>query len=152
MEDYVENAGTRRNKHGLELTPSGRPSIKKNVVNDRYSSKYRSPTNTETILGKSLSIGHAVALIGTVMMGPDVPLEGAGHDDRLRIFRSAVFYCLNDADLADIFNTQPMALQLYMRGIFQAALRVLCYELLIAARTHFELNVFKPAIKNEEIQ
>ena len=85
-------------------------------------------------------------------MGPNVPLEGAGHNDRLRIFRSAVFYCLNDADLADILDTQLMALHLYVRGIFQAAFRVLHYELPIATRTHFELNVFKPAIKNEEIQ
>ena len=87
-----------------------------------------------------------------VMLGPDIPLETSGHADRLRIFRSAAYYCLDEADLEEILDTKPSALQLYLKGIFQAACRVLCYELSVAARNHFELNVFKPVIKNAEIQ
>ena len=147
-----DGAIPRTNKHGLELTKGGRPSIKRNDVNERYSTKYRSPANTETLLGKLMPIGQACALIGTVMLGPDIPLEEAGHADRLRIFRSAAHYCLDEADLSEILDTQHSALHLYLKGIFQAACRVLRYELSKSARTHFEQMVFKPAIKNAEIQ
>ena len=152
FEDYADDPVPRTNKRGLQLTPSGRPSIKKNQVNAKYNTKYRSSANKETILGKLLPIGQACALIGTVLLGPDIPLEDAGHADRLRIFRSAAYYCLDDADLSEILDTQHTALHLYLKGIFQAACRVLRYELAIEARNHFELNVFKPAIKNAEIQ
>ena len=152
FEDDSDDNVPRTNKHGIQLTKSGRPSIKKNDVNERYSTKYRNAANTETILGKLMPIGHACALIGTVMLGPDIPLEEAGHADRLRIFRSAAHYCLDEADLADILNTQPKPLELYLKGIFQAACRVLRYELFVQARSHFEQEVFKPAIKKPEIQ
>ena len=150
-DDAVDNV-PRTNKHGIQLTKSGRPSIKKNGVNERYSSKYRNAANTETILGKLMPIGHACALIGTVMLGPDIPLEESGHADRLRIFRSAAHYCLDEADLEDILNTERKPLELYLKGIFQAACRVPRYELFLQARAHFEREVFKPAIKNAEIQ
>lgn len=104
------------------------------------------------ILGKLVNIGQACALIGTVILGPDVPLEEAGHADRLRIFKSAAFYCLDESDLSAILETKPKVLNHYLKGIFQAACRVLRYHLAIEARNHFELNVFKPAIKNAEIQ
>ena len=72
-----------------------------------------------------------------VMLGPDIPLETSGHADRLRILRSAVYSCLDVADLAEILDTKPTALQLYLKGIFQAACQVLRYELSGAARNHF---------------
>lgn len=134
------------------MTPSGRPSFRKNQVNEKYNTKYRSAANRETILGKLLPIGQACALIGTVMFGNDIPLEDAGHADRLRIFQSAAYYCLDEADLSEILDTHPKALQHYLKGIFLAAFRVLRYELAVDARNHFELNVFKPASKNAEIQ
>ena len=121
-------------------------------MNEKYNTKYRSAVNKETILGKLLPIGQACALIGTVMLGPDIPLETSGHADRLRNFLPAAYYCLDEADLEEILDTKPSALQLYLKGIFQAACRVLCYELSVAARNHFELIVFKPVIKNAEIQ
>ena len=143
---------SRTNKHGLKLTKSGRPSIKKNEVNTRYSTKYRSPSNQQKILGKSLSITKACAIIGTVMFGPEISLEDAGHDDRLRIFKAAAFYCLDDEALADILETQEAVLRHFVKGIFQAAVRVMRYELAAAARLYFEVNVFKPARRNAEIQ
>ena len=85
FKDYEDDAVPRRNKNGLELTLSGRPSIKKNEGNEKYNTRYRSAANQETILGTLLPIGQACALIGTVMLGPDIPLETSGHADRLRI-------------------------------------------------------------------
>ena len=86
------------------------------------------------------------------MLGPDIPLETSGHADRLRILRSAVYSCLDVADLEEILDTKPTALQLYLNGIFEAACWVLHYELSVAVRNQFELNVFKTAIKNSDIQ
>ena len=118
FEDYEDDAVPRRNKNGLELTPSGRPSIKKNEVNEKCTTKYISAANKETILGKLLPIGQSCALIGTVMLGPgDIPLETSGHADRLRIFRSAAYYCRDEADLEDILDAKPTALQLYLKGL-----------------------------------
>ena len=74
-------------KNGLKLTKSGRHSIKKNGVNARYSTKYRSPSKQRKLLGKSLSMSKACAIIGTVMFGPEILLEDAGHDDRLRVLK-----------------------------------------------------------------
>jgi hypothetical protein len=31
-------------------------------------------------------------------MGPNIPLEEAGHEERLRIFKSAAYYALTDSD------------------------------------------------------
>ena len=119
FEDYEGDALPRKNKHGLELTRSGRPSIKKNDVNEKYTTKYRSPTNKETILGKLLPIGKACALISTIMLGPKIPLEDAGHTDRKMHRLSAAYYCLDKADLSEILNTDPPALRIYLKGIFR---------------------------------
>jgi hypothetical protein len=142
-----DGAIPRTNKHCLKLTKGGRPSIKRNDVNERFSTKYRSTANKETLLGKSMPIGQACA-----MLGPDIPLEEAGHADRLRIFLSAAHYCLDEAGLSEILDTQHSALHLYLKGTFRAACRLLRYELSKSARTHFEQMVFKPTIKNAEIQ
>ena len=143
---------SRKNKMGLELTPSGRPSVKKNQVNAKYGSNYSSSSSAEKILGKRLSIGRACALLGVVMLGPEIPLESAGHQDRMRIFKSAAHYCLSDEDLEDILDTKEAELEFYLQGIFRAACRLPRYELAAVARQHFELHVFKPASKNKEIQ
>ena len=45
------------------------------------------------------------------MLVPDIPLEDAGHADRLRNFRSAAYCCLDEEDLSDILDTKPTALQ-----------------------------------------
>ena len=102
-------------------------------MNEKYNTKYRSAVNKETILSKLLPIGQACVLIGTVMLGPDIPLETSGNAYRLRIFWSAAYYCLDEADLSEILDTKPTALQLYSKGIFQAACQVQRYELSVAA-------------------
>ena len=55
------------------------------------------------------------------MFGPEISFEDAGHNDSLRIFKAAAFYCLNDEDIDDILDTQEAALRLFVKGIFQAA-------------------------------
>ena len=86
------------------------------------------------------------------MLGQEIPLESAGHQDHMRIFKSAAHYCLSDEDLKDILDTKEAELELYLHGIFRAACLLPRYELAAAARQYFELNVFKPASKNKEIQ
>ena len=66
--------------------------------------------------------------------------------------KAAAFYCFDDQDLANILDTEESALRLFLKGIFQAAVRVMRYELAAAARLYFEVNVFKPARRNAEIQ
>ena len=118
-------SGSRKNKHDLELTRSGRPSIKKNEVNGKFTTKYRSQSNTEKILSKLLPIGKACVTVliasGTaiIVLGLKIPLEEAGHADRLRIFKSAAFYCLDVADLSEILDSDQPALRLYLKGSFR---------------------------------
>ena len=38
--------------------------------------------------------------------GPNIPLEEAGHEDRLRVFQEAAYYALTDDELANILNTE----------------------------------------------
>jgi hypothetical protein len=45
------------------------------------------------------------------------------------IFRSAAHYCLDEKDLSEILDTEHSAIHLYLNGVFQAACRVLRYEL-----------------------
>ena len=99
-----------------------------------------------------MPIGKACAILGTVLFGPDIPLEEAGHDTRVRIFKSAAYYCLTEEDLEEILDISEPELRLYLKGIFSAGCRMLRYELTAAARKYFEHNVFRPAIKNAEIQ
>ena len=73
------------------MTPGGRPSVKKLAVNAKYGTPYRKPLNTREIMGKKISIGKACALLGIAHFGPNIPLEQAGHEDRLRVFREAVY-------------------------------------------------------------
>ena len=126
-------------------------------VNEKYTTKYRSPGNKETILSKLLPnvpIRKMCALIGTVMLGLEIPgpLEDTGQAYRLHIILSAAYYCFYGADLSEILDTDLPVLLVYLKGIFQAACRVVLYALAKAAQNHFELNIFKPAIKNAEIQ
>ena len=131
--DALPRPESRKNKNCLELTRSGRPSIKKNDVDQKFTTKYGSPSNTEKILGKLLPIAKSCSLISTAILGPELPLEKAGHAYRLRTFQSAVYYCLDEADLSEILDSDPPALLLFLKGIFQAACRVLRYEMAIAA-------------------
>ena len=74
------------------------------------------------------------------------------HVYSLCVLKSGAYHCLDEEDLSDILNTELPAPWLYQKGIFQAACRVLLYKLANAAQNHFQVNVFKPVIKNPEIQ
>ena len=72
---------------------------------------------------------------------------------RIFKFKAAAFYCLDNEDLVDILDTKEAAFRLCVNGLFQAAVRMMRYEFAAAtARLYFEVNVFKPASKNAEIQ
>lgn len=140
------------NKRGLVVTPGGRPSVRKNAVNSKYGTGYRNPLNTVELMGKRLSIGRACGLLAIVHFGPNIPLEEAGHDDRLRIFKDAAYYALTDEDLEDILNTEDAALRLFIKGIFQAQCRVIKFTAPADVREEFEQCVFRPASKDPVIQ
>ena len=107
------------------MTPGGRPSVKKLAVNAKYGTLYRNPLNTLEIMGKKLSIVKACALLGIEHFGPNIPLEEAGHENRLRVFKDAVHYALTDDELADILNTEDAALRLFLVGIFRTQCRLI---------------------------
>jgi hypothetical protein len=140
------------NKRGLPVTPGGRPSVKKNAVNAKYSGNYRNPLNTQEILGKKVSIGRACAVLGIVQLGPNIRLEEAGHDERLRVFKDAAFYALSEEDLEEILNTEEAALRLYLLGIFRAQCRIIKFVAPANARSEFEHCVFHTATRDPEIQ
>jgi hypothetical protein len=75
-------------KKGRVLTSSGRLSVKRNAVNGKYGTIYRNTTMSKTIMGKTVTLGKACALVGVVLMGPNIPIEVAGHEERLCIFKS----------------------------------------------------------------
>jgi len=64
-------------------------------------------------MGKTVTLGRACALVAVVLMGPNIPFEEAGHEERLCIFKSAAYYALTDTDeeLEDIFDTEDALMQ-----------------------------------------
>jgi hypothetical protein len=140
------------NKKGLAVTPGGRPSVRQNAVNAKYASSYRNALNTHEIMGKRVTIGKACGLLGIVHFGPNIPLEEAGHDSRLRVFKDAAYYALTDEELEDILNTEEAALVLYLLGIFRAQSRVIKFLAPADVRDEFEQCVFRPASKDPVIQ
>ena len=79
---------------GLVATPGRRLSIKILAVNTRYSTPYRKPLNTLEIVSKKLTINKAcafTALLGIERFGPNILLEEAGYELRLRVFKGASY-------------------------------------------------------------
>ena len=142
----------RTDKKGRVLTSSGRPSVKRNAVNGKYGTNYRNSAVTNTIMGKTVTLGKACALVAVALMGPNIPIEEAGHEERMRIFKSAAYYALADEELEEILETEEAALRLFIKGLFQAQCRLLKYVGPQAAREEFENVVFRPASKDPNIQ
>ena len=92
------------------MIQGGRLSVKKLAVNAKYGTPYRNPLNTLEIMGKKLSISKACALLGIAHYGPNIPLEEAGHEDRLRVFKEAAYYALKDEELEDILKPRTQHL------------------------------------------
>ena len=99
-----------------------------------------------------MTLGRACALVAVALMGPNIPLEEAGHEERLRIFKSAAYYALTDEKLEEILETEDAALRLFLKGLCIAQCRLIKYVVPFAARDEFENNVFRPASKNTVIQ
>lgn len=68
------------NSDCLLLTKSGCISLIRNEVNAKYDSGYRNSENTNTLLGRRLTLGQACWIIGVALFGPDIPLEESGFD------------------------------------------------------------------------
>ena len=134
------------------MTPGGRPSVRKLAVNEKYGTSYRNGRNTREIMGKKLSIGKACALLGIAHFGPKIPLEEAGHEDRLRVFKEAAYYALTDEELDDILNTDDAALRLFLVGIFRAQCRLIKFVGPAGVGGEFENCVFPPPSKDAVIQ
>ena len=96
----------RTDKKDRVLTSSGRLFVKKNVVYGKCGTNYRNSTVTKTIMGKTVTLGKAYALVGVALVGPNIPIEAVGHDERLRIFKSVTYYAL----------TEVAALRLFIKG------------------------------------
>ena len=66
------------------------------------------------IMGKKPTIGKACAMCSVLDRAfwakHTVPLEEAGHEDSLRVFKEAAYYALTDKELEDILNTEDAAL------------------------------------------
>ena len=142
----------RINKKGLVVKPGGRPSVKKLAKNAWYSTSYRNPLDMLEIMGKKLTIGNACALLGIAHFGPNIPLEEAGHEDRLRMFKEAAYYALTDEELDDILNTDDAALRLFFVGIFRVQCRLIKFVGPAGVREEFEHCVFHPPSKDAVIQ
>ena len=54
------------------------------------------------------------------MVGPNIPIEEAGHEERLCIFKSAAYYALTDEELEDILKAEEAALRHFIKGLVQA--------------------------------
>ena len=63
-------------------------------------------------------------------------------------FGRAAYYCLDEADLSEILDSDQPALRLYLKGIFQAAAGCCCMNWLLQP----EMTLSYPAIQNAEIQ
>jgi hypothetical protein len=149
-EEFVANERTDRK--GRVLTSGGRPSVRKNAVNAKYGTNYRNSTVQRLIMGKHVTLGKACALVGIALYGPNIPLEEAGHEDRLRIFKSAAYYALTDEELEEILDTEEAALRVFIKGVIQAQCRLIKYMGPQTARDEFENRVFHPASKDPVIQ
>ena len=91
------SARTRRktNKDGLQLTSSGRASMKSNKVNEKYNASYRNSENTNRLLGRFLTLGQACGIVGVALFGADIPLEESGiHSHILHIVHILHIKCI----------------------------------------------------------
>jgi hypothetical protein len=115
-------------KNGERLAPCGRPSFGANKVNKKYNSRYRNSENKNKLGGKLLELGRATGIVAFTLFGYDVSFEVAHSADRLRIFKSAAWYALTDAELEEIFQHEEAEVESYVRGIVTAGIRLWKYE------------------------
>ena len=80
-------------------------------------------------------------------------VDGAGHADRVIVFKAAAWYCLTEDELDEIFSceSEPM-LKSYIHGVFRAAARLWKFVMPIDARSSFQTQVFHPAKVSAKLQ
>ncbi len=75
-----------------------------------------------------MELGRATGIIAFTLFGYDVSLEAAHSADRLRIFKSAAWYALTEAELDEIFQHEEADVEYYIKGIITAGIRLWKYE------------------------
>ena len=143
---------TPMNRKGVACTSDGRPSIRRNEVNKRFSPSYRNPENKELLMGRPVPLGKAMALLATVQYGFRPPVDEHGHADRVNLLKSAAHYALIAEELAEILDTAEEVLRIYLKGLLNAGLFKIKNDLPVAARLYFQAEVFCPVRKSKEIQ
>ena len=140
------------NRKGVICTSDGRPSIKRNDVNRKYSSSYRNPANKEMLLGKAMPLGKAIGLLATVKYGHCPPVDEHGHEERVILLKSAAHYALIEEELEEILQTPEDVLRVYLKALLLTGLYKVKSSLPVVAREYFQAHVFCPVRKNAEIQ
>ena len=115
-------------KNGERLAPCGRPSFGDNKVNKKYNSRYRNSENKNKLGGRLMELGRATGIIAFTLFGYDVSLEAAHSADRLRIFKSAAYYALTEAELDEILQHDESDVEYYVKNIVTAGIRLWKYE------------------------
>ena len=103
-------------------------------------------------MGRSVTLGKAIALIATVQYGHSPPVDEHGHADRVNLFKSAAHYALIAEELEEILDTAEEVLRIYVKGLLIAGLFKIKMNLPVAARHYFQTSVFCPARRSKEIQ
>ncbi len=75
-----------------------------------------------------MKLGRATGIVAFTLFGYDVFFEAAHSADRLRIFKSAAWYALTDAELEEIFQHEEADVESYVRGIVTAGIRLWEYK------------------------
>jgi len=140
------------NRKGVACTSDGRPSLRRNEVNKKFSPSYRNPENKELLVGKPVSLSKAMALLATVQYGNRPPVDEHGHADRVNLLKSAAHYALIPEELEEILDTAEEVLRIYLKGLLNTGLYKIKNDLPVNARDHFQTAVFCPLRKNDEIQ
>ena len=140
------------NRKGVACTSDGRPSIRRNEVNKKFSASYLNPENKELFVGKPVPLGKAMALLATVQYGNRPLVDEHGHEDSVNLLKSAAHYALIAEELEEILDTADDVLRIYLKGMFNAGLFKIKNDLPVAARHYFQTSVFCPVSKSKEIQ
>ena len=119
-DSFLASGEVRRNSRGIPLTPTGRPSIKLNEVNRKFTPKYHNRENTKTLLGKQMSLGGAMALLATIRHGPLLPTDDHGHYARSKLFCDASTYALTEEEARELIGSSDAAFRLYLKGLLLA--------------------------------
>lgn len=150
--DEDRSLAGRVSKAGQVLSGCGRPSFKANPINKKYNVNYRNENNTNRLGGRLFNLGRATSLAAMVLFGYDVSLEDATADDRKRIYLSGAYYALTEEEISEIMQADEVTLNLYIKNLVIAAIRVYKYETADASRKTFQEEVFGPTLENPELQ